>query len=204
MILLPLQFQDLLQDPIKTFTLLGTVTSHLFVELTAQENRQRAKHLTHETQIRERRVALHQIKLGRFRKLLALYDTEQKKYDENEICERKLVMLYKQYQNVHPNNTTGSNQEVVNTHSNISTPMYSSICNSFIYEMLQTFEARLSKQEMLVFVQVRSESVLRAGRISYLGIPKRKSEIFELLWKLHNVPVMPRKYPVCPLEPPMA
>ena len=69
--------------------------------------------------------------------------------------------------------------------------------------MLQTFQPKLSKQEMLVFVQVRSKSVLRAGKISYLDVPKRKPEIFEQMWKLHNTPVMLRKYPECPLELPM-
>ena len=69
--------------------------------------------------------------------------------------------------------------------------------------MMQTFQSKLSKPEMLVFVQVRSKSILRGGKISYLEVPKRKPELFERMWTLHNAPVMTRKYPECPLEPSM-
>ena len=54
---------------------------------------------------------------------------------------------------------------------------------------------------MLVFVQVRSKSTIRAGRISYCDIPKNKPEIFERMWTLHNAPVMDKIYPCRPLEP---
>ena len=76
-----------------------------------QENRQRAKHLTNATQIHERRLALHQIKLNRFHKLNALFNAEKKKYEENDACERKIMVLYTRYTNsVHTESNTISHQ----------------------------------------------------------------------------------------------
>ena len=167
-----------------------------------QENRQRAKHLTNNSQIRERLKVLHEIKLSRFHKIQSLYNAEQKRYEENQACERKIVLLYTQYHNISLNEPVAASQEVFNPESTIA-PSYNSICNTFIYEMMQTFQSKLSKPEMLVFVQVRSKSILRGGKMSYLEVPKRKPELFERMWTLHNEPVMTRKYPECPLEPSM-
>ena len=56
---------------------------------------------------------------------------------------------------------------------------YSSLCDHITHETLLSFKGQLTKQDMLVFVQVRSQATLRVGKISYLDIPKNKLGLFE-------------------------
>ena len=162
-----------------------------------QENRQRAKTLTCDTQVTERRDRLYEIRMNHFRKLDALYTTEQKKYDDNTESENKLSRLFLE----HHAHSVQNRSNAATIPLLPTTPTYGSIVNDLTSDVFTQFQRNLNKSEMLCFVQVRSEHTVRGGKISYLDIPKNKPALFQRMWALHNAPVQPRNHPNRPSMP---
>ena len=162
-----------------------------------QENRQRAKTLTCDNQVAERREHLLEIRNIHYRKLLSFFTSEQKKYDDNTQVEQKLCSLLIGHQN----RVAQNHSNVVGIVSMPTTTTYVSIATDLTHDVFTHFNRNLSKAEMLCFVQVRSRHTIRGGKISYLDIPKNKPALFDRMWTLHNAPIHPRNYPNCPSAP---
>ena len=162
-----------------------------------QENRQRAKTLTCDNQVAERREHLLEIRNIHYRKLLSFFTSEQKKYDDNTQVEQKLCSLLIGHQN----RVAQNHSNVVGIVSMPTTTTYVSIATDLTHDVFTHFNRNLSKAEMLCFVQVRSRHTIRGGKISYLDIPKNKPALFKRMWTLHNAPIHPRNYPNCPSAP---
>ena len=131
---------------------------------------------------------------------MTLFKTEDKIYQENETCESKIFSMFMKEAET-TNNTTGTttlNQPI----SSVRQPTcFGEIADVLTYNFMLKCKAQLKKDEMFCCVQTGSEKRFRAGKVSYLNVPKNKPEIFECLWKLHNAAQRPRMFPTYPLEP---
>ena len=164
------------------------------------ENRQRAKVLTSDTQIKERANHLHGLKMIQHNKSMRVFKAEDKIYEENRECEAKILWSYKKdkQEETRISNVENEGNEIPDA---IHITNFGDIRDHLTYNGLSAYKHGLSKSEMLSFVQVRSKTKMRGNRISYLNVPKNRPELFEALWKLHNAETKPRQYPNKPMEP---
>ena len=164
------------------------------------ENRQRSKILSCDIQIQSRRDYLFQMKMKEHSKAVILFKTEDKIYQDNKICESKIFSIFmKEFETTNNTSSTATLNHPIP--SERQPTCFGAIADILTYNFMLKCKAQLKKDEMLCFVQTRSEKRFRAGKVSYLNVPKNKPEIFECLWKLHNAAQRPRMFPTYPLEP---
>ena len=165
------------------------------------ENRQRSKVLSCQAQIQARYEYLFQTKMKEHKKTVSLFNAEDKTYNDNEICETKILRYFTNGTPQQTNISTNSTSATENQSTTNGFTSFNEIADILRYDEVTKYRSSLLKDEMLCFVQVRSEKKIRSGKISYLNVPKNKPEIFESLWKLHNAPIKPRLFPTYPSEP---
>ena len=167
------------------------------------ENRQRSKVLSSVTQIQERKKHLHGIRMKEHDKKIRCFEAEERVYMLNANCENKLATY-------HANETADTQEQsssnIINSqHRNqdVNNGSFREVADLITYDTVKKYGAKMTKIEMVGFVQTRSSTKMRGGKISYLNVPKNRSEIFERLWQLHNVSTKARKYPIRPIPPQM-
>ena len=160
------------------------------------ENRQRAKCLSSDVQIQERRNLVRDAKMVIYRKKLNLFEVEDKDYKKNEECEKKLMTIYASTTNQKntdnnnntTNTTTTSYQPTENEHLMAA---FGSMSDMITYDMVSGYHGSVNvmKADMKAFVRVRSNRIVRNGKSTYPGIPDRKKELLLKLVELsHKVP----------------
>ena len=132
-------------------------------------------------------------------KLLALFESEEKVYSENTICEMMIA------NKVMENRRTPTTQQN-NTVNNDSNPHpqnvpYAELADKFTYDEVLLTRSNLSRGNIESFVRARSSRKIRSNKISYDQVPKTKALLFDRLWAMHNAPIHPRMYPNRPNEP---
>ena len=135
------------------------------------------------------------------KKIVSLFNAEDKTYNDNEICETKILRYFTNGTPQQTNISTNSTSATENQSTTNGFTSFNEIADILRYDEVTKYRSSLLKDEMLCFVQVRSEKKIRSGKISYLNVPKNKPEIFESLWKLHNAAVKARLFPTYPPEP---
>ena len=148
--------------------------------------------MTSITQIKQRKDAVDQVKQQEFKKIKAVFDAEDQKYNNNAICESKIVNML----NTHMTKVAGDNNQ---THIPITN--FTTAAEKLTYDVFITFKTKLKIMDIVSFVQVRSDTVKRGMKISYVDVPKKKPVLFERMWFLHNAPTKERKYPCNPVPP---
>ena len=103
------------------------------------ENRQRAKCLSSDEKIQERRNLLHKAKMVVFRKKMNLFKIEDKDYKANEECEKKLMAIYDSIinrRNTNHNTTNTITTSYQPTESEYFTAAFGSMSDMITYDMV--------------------------------------------------------------------
>ena len=112
-----------------------------------QENRQRAKTLTSEKQINERKLSVFTVKMNEYKKLEAQYNADDKHYKDNALAKTKILKLYNEFQN----RNIDSSIEATSTITRFGT--YLEICDTLTYYAFVTFMPYLKVASLVSFVQ---------------------------------------------------
>ena len=142
------------------------------------ENRQRSKCLTSDTQVEERRSLLFEARTAVYQKKLSLYQLEEKEYETNKSCEMKLMSLYDE----HIYKTTlDTDNTTVTTTSTTSAPKesfssFTSMADMLTYTIVKEYKGKINilKCDLKAFVRVRSNRTIKKGKITYLNVPDLK------------------------------
>ena len=188
----------------KDTNIYGTTINREFT--ITNENRQRSKCLTSETQIQERLSKVLKAKLVVYHKKMNLYENEEKEYERNKVCEKKLIDLYNEYINkenqalVNNSNTpTTSTSPIQSEHAQ----SFSSLLNKLTYPMVKDHNGRTNilKCNMKSFVRVCSERTVKNGKITYLNVPELKDDLLKKLIELSNLEPNNKVHNTLPILP---
>ena len=116
------------------------------------ENRQCAKTLTNLKQIQERRDLLHRIKMDHHRKVLALFESEEKVYSKNTMFE--MMIVNKVIEN--RRTPTALQDNTVHNDSNPQNAPYAELADKFTYDEILLTKSHISRGSIESFVQARS------------------------------------------------
>lgn len=149
-----------------------------------QENRQRAKSLSSQYQIDERRNAIYSKQMIIYHKEEKLYRSEEETFNDNTECEQRIVSFFK---------------KEINSEDDIS---FQQVSVLLTYPMIQKFGNDILKKYITSFIKVRSQTSLLGYKIVYRNVPKLKSELIENLWEMRTDAVNERiaKLPVLPIR----
>ena len=165
------------------------------------ENRQRAKSLSSNAQIEQRRDRVHEELMKKYRKMEKLYLCEHEEYNMNNRCENMIVKLYKEQMKNNGTSTDGndvSNLPVTNGNPQLS---FHEIADKITYHMVKLFAEKIRKLEIRAFVRVRSQSAMKGGRIAYTNVPILKPLLASKMFELITVPVKDKLFPTFPVLP---
>ena len=157
----------------------------------SQENRQRAKILSSEMQILERRKLIHSKRLDLYKKQKSLYDTESKEYQLNKKCEAKILEIMAEIK------TRDENISCADSH----TMNFVDMTKGITYNIVMEKKKSILCNEAKAFLKVRSNVNLVRGRLAYQNIPKRKDDILRKLVSVIDQPVRERFFATEPVEP---
>ena len=139
-----------------------------------QENRQRAKSLSSQYQIDERRNSIFEKRMIIYNKEEKMFKSEEEIYNNNEECEKRIVALFK---------------KEINTEDDLS---FDQVSQLLTYTMMQKFGNDILKKYITSFIKVRSQTSLQGYKIIYKNIPKLKPDLIQKLWELRSEAVNKR------------
>lgn len=148
----------------------------------SQENRQRAKSLSSQYQINDRRKAVFDKQMVIYNKNEKLFNAETEVYDNSKECENQIVKLF---------------QKEIKNDEDVS---FEQVAILLTHEMMQKFGNVVLKKYITSFIKVRSEATLSGYKITYKDIPKLKPLVINKMWELHSEVANPRlvKQPALP------
>lgn len=169
------------------------------------ENRQRAKCLTSKKQIEERHALVLESKLMEYRKKMVNFETEDKIYEGNKVCEMKLMAIFDELcfqQSMDNSNTDTSAASMLPPH-NEKIDTFNCMADKLTYSMVKNYKGKINllKTDMKSFVRVRSDRVIRNGKITYISIPDLKDELLKKLIEFRTKDVADKAHKVRPLLP---
>ena len=171
----------------------------------SNENRQRAKCLNSTTQIEERRSLVVAARMAVYKKKLGLHEAEQKEYNNNKVCELKLLSLYNDHicklqLRKEMENTTAS---IPSTHKEHIHTLFSSMSDRITYKIVKEYKGKdnILKCDLKAFVRVRSERMVRNGKVTYQNVSDRKEELLVQLIEMRNAAVKQRIHGAAPELP---
>lgn len=127
------------------------------------ENRQRAKIISNDVQIQERKDLLLQKQLEYVNKRKVVYDNEDKVYRTNALCEEKICQTV----------NLRLNQSVPSEHvSNFLS--YDQICSNITLIDFTKSQSRITNIELQAFIKVRTIAKLQRGKIIYAKLQSSK------------------------------
>ena len=170
------------------------------------ESRQRSKCLTSDTQVKERRAIVLESKMVIYRRKLALFEAEEKEYGNNKVCEMKLVTLFEEVQRKEIENNdedTNTSASTLPTSRECSTNTFNCMCNRLTYHMVKGYKGKVTilKCDMKAFIRVRSERLVRNGKITYLNVPDLKDDLLVKLVHIRNIAITSKVHEVPPALP---
>ena len=159
------------------------------------ENRHRAKVLSSDVQINERRKLVNERRIDEYNVRKKQFDSEQRKHDLNIACEKKLVQIIIK--------TIGTDSLV--TSVNQSNIEFQSVQDHLTLSVLQENLSSLRINELKAFVKVRSQRTMKRGKISFGNVPTHKDMLVKKCYDMRavnyteqmcSVPVYPSLLPV--------
>ena len=140
-----------------------------------------------------------------YRRKLALFEAEEKEYESNKVCEMKLMCLFEELQNkeieCNHDDTSITTSRLPTFSENNNT--FDCMCNRLTYNMVKGYKGKVTmlKCDMKSFVRVRSERLIRNGKISYLNVPDLKEDLLLQLIQVRNTAKTNRVHEAPPALP---
>ena len=170
------------------------------------ENRQRAKVLSSEVQIQERKNVVFEARMVVYRKKLGQFEAEDKDYETNRVCEMKLMALYDEdcYKR-RMRSESNTNTSILATNNIDHHETFSCMSDRLTYVMITQYRGKINivRSDMKAFVRVRSKRIIRRGKATYVGVPDLKKDLLVKLVDIRNHTLNKRLFesrPVLPIQ----
>ena len=144
-------------------------------ECITQENRHRAKILSSESQIKERRKLVDTQHLNHYLQQKRLYETERKVIVENDKFEKNITKLIQQQRT----NDNGILHDAYPLGGNVIRPTvtYRDIHHLVTQDFVDSNKKSFSVVALLSFVKIRAKRSIRGGKLTFFDIPKGKERL---------------------------
>ena len=133
------------------------------------------------------------------------FETEDKIYEGNKVCEMKLMAIFDElcFQQSMDNSNTDTSAASMLPPNNEKIDTFNCMADKLTYSMVKNYKGKINllKTDMKSFVRVRSDRVIRNGKITYISIPDLKDELLKKLIEFRTKDVADKAHKVRPLLP---
>ena len=132
----------------------------------SSENRHRAKILSSEVQVKERRQLVNDKRIQEYNVKKKLYDMEQHDVEMNRQCEIKFVQFI-----------VKANPDLLVKSGNQGNIDYHTVQRHLTLSLMQGNVSKLRNNELKAFIKVRSKKSIKRRKIAYSNIPSNKDAL---------------------------